>query len=238
VADVISARPLEVVELVLGASRDGSGVLDVEFETPGGGNRCVPAFTAGGEWRVRYAAPETGEHHYHAHGPVRADGIVRVSGPSDPAATVLSVRVASNGRRFETVDGSPFLWLADTWWDALTDRVTDDELVRLASRRAGQGFSVVQLVAGLYPEMAPFSPEGALAGGWAWHAGFSGPNERWFDQADTRVQLIMNEGLVPCIVGAWGFYLQHMTVDLWCGTGASSSPGGAPTRWCGVSPAR
>ncbi|MQA17868.1 MAG: TraM recognition domain-containing protein, partial [Pseudonocardiaceae bacterium] len=36
---------------------------------------------------------------------------------------------------------------------------------------------------------------------------------RWLDHADARVRLIVDQGLVPCIVGAWGYYLQHLSVD-------------------------
>lgn len=72
---------------------------------------------------------------------------------------------------------------------------------------------MVQLVAGLYPEMAPFSREGELEGRWAWQPDFGGLSEQWFDQADARVRLIVGEGLVPCVTGAWGYYLQHMSVE-------------------------
>jgi hypothetical protein len=184
----------------------------VDFELPGGGCRRVPAFTSDGEWRVRYAAGEHGNHAYRAEGPVIANGVVRVEGESVPdVAAALPLRVASGGHYLEAANGMPFLWLADTWWEALTDRVTNAELDELAAHRAAQGFSVIQLVAGLYPEMEPFAPEGAGDGVWAWQPGFSSPNERWFAHADARVRLIVNHGLVPRIVGAWGFYLQYMT---------------------------
>src|SRR6218665_2207593 len=45
--------------------------------------------------------------------------------------------------------GTPFLWLGDTWWHGLGDRVTDGEFSELARHRAAQGFNAVQIVAGL-----------------------------------------------------------------------------------------
>ncbi len=210
--EVMSVGRWEVAELTLGCGTDRSDLIDVDFVVPGGSTRRVPAYFSGGEWRVRYAASERGEHRYRSEG--GAEGVVRIEGELDrdvPAAG--GVRVAPGGRHLETAAGTPFLWLADTWWDALTDRVSDAELAQLTRRRVDQGFSVIQLVAGLYPEMEPFSPEGASECGWAWHAGFTGPNEEWFDHADRRVRLLVDHGLVPCVVGAWGFYLQHMTVE-------------------------
>ena len=33
------------------------------------------------------------------------------------------LRIASNHRHFEHVDGTPFFWLADTWWMGLVKRL-------------------------------------------------------------------------------------------------------------------
>jgi hypothetical protein len=211
--DVLMARPGAVTEVTLGPCGAAPvDLVDVDFGLPGGGRRRVPAFRRAGQWVVRYAATERGEHSYRAGGLPGAAGVLRVDGEPGPGLYGTGgLRVAAGGRHLETVAGAPFLWLADTWWEALTDRVSDAELAQLSARRAGQGFSVIQLVAGLYPEMAPFSREGSSRSGWAWQPGFASPNEAWFDDADTRVRLIVDHRLVPCIVGAWGFYLQHMT---------------------------
>ena len=210
-----TARPGAVIEVALGPCGDAlDDLVDVDFRLPGGGRRRVPAFSRAGQWVVRYAAAERGEHSYRGAGLPEAAGVLRIDGEPEPGLYATGgLRGAPGGRHLETGAGVPFLWLADTWWDALTDRVTDAEIAQLAAQRAGQGFSAIQLVAGLYPEMAPFSREGESRSGWAWHPGFTSPNEAWFNDADTRVRLIVDHGLIPCIVGAWGFYLQHMTTD-------------------------
>ena len=80
------------------------------------------------------------------------------------------VRVAEGGTRFEHEDGTPFLWLADTWWHALSPRITDEELRELAIQRVVLGFTAVQLVVGPLPEVregeARVPPSVASVGAW------------------------------------------------------------------------
>ena len=71
-----------------------------------------------------------------------------------------------NKRYLEHADGMPFFWLGDTWWMGLVERLRWPEDFReLAADRAAKGFNVVQIVAGLYPDMAPLDPRGANEGG-------------------------------------------------------------------------
>ncbi|WP_246222509.1 DUF4038 domain-containing protein [Phytoactinopolyspora limicola] len=120
------------------------------------------------------------------------------------------VRVADDGRHLEHEDGSPFLWLADTWWHGFTERISQREFGELAGTRAQQGFSVVQIVAGLYPETIPLGPEGRSTSGWVWEEDFSAPNVLWFDEADRRIRELLKHDLIPCIVGAWAYYVRVM----------------------------
>ena len=167
---------------------------------------------------MRYSSTTVGEHRYRAETEQELSdpaGVVVVV-PSEAAHPVRAhgaLRVADDRRHFEHADGTPFLWLADTWWDGFTRRVTIEQFRELAAQRAKQGFSVIQIVAGLYPEMAPFAPEGDSASGWVWDDGFTAPSPAWFDEADGRVVELVGQGLVPCIVGAWGFYVQQMGTE-------------------------
>ena len=76
------------------------------------------------------------------------------------------LRVAADRRHFEHADGTPFFWLADTWWMGLcadfTGRRSSSSWRPTAKQK---GFSVVQIVAGLYPDMPAFDPRGAERGG-------------------------------------------------------------------------
>jgi hypothetical protein len=77
----------------------------------------------------------------------------------------------------------------------------------LAADRVAKGFSIVQIVAGLYPDMEPFDDRGANEAGFPWSRDFSTVNPAYFDMADLRIAHLVRSGLVPCIVGFWGFFL-------------------------------
>jgi hypothetical protein len=160
-----SATRYEVVEVRLGPVPEPLSPMarvDVVFTEPGGREWRVPAFASKGEWRVRYSSGTTGEHRYR----VVADqdladptGVVYVE-PGDASHPLRAhgpLQVADDHRHLEHSDGTPLLWLADTWWEGLTRRLTTEQFRELATRRVEQGFSVIQIVAGLYPEMAPFA---------------------------------------------------------------------------------
>jgi hypothetical protein len=203
----------EVGEIVLGRvdAPELGATLDVLFEDPGGRERRVPAFTSGGVWRVRYSSGEIGSHSYRGGGQT---GTIKVSDNDGRGLGALGpLRVAPDQQHLEHADGTPFLWLADTWWCGFTERLSEDEFRELAARRRRQGFSVVQIVAGLYPETAPFTPEAKSEAGWVWHEDLSGPNGDWFDEADRRIRMLLEHELVPLIVGSWGYYLRFMTVE-------------------------
>jgi len=74
--------------------------------------------------------------------------------------------------------------------------------------RVRKGFSVIQIVAGLYPDMEPFDQRGANEAGFPWDRAFSRVNPAYFDMADLRLAHLVRSGLVPCIVGSWGYYLR------------------------------
>jgi hypothetical protein len=46
-------------------------------------------------------------------------------------------------------------FLADTWWFGLSQRMSKQDFEDLAALRAEQGFSAIQLVVGIPPEVGP-----------------------------------------------------------------------------------
>jgi hypothetical protein len=79
--------------------------------------------------------------------------------------------------------------------------------------RVRKGFNVIQIVAGLYPDMPQFDPRGANEAGYPWEPDYKRINPAYFDMADVRIQHLVEHGLVPCIVGAWGYYLPLLGVE-------------------------
>jgi len=85
--------------------------------------------------------------------------------------------------------------------------------------RKEKGFNVIQIVAGLYPDMPPFDPRGANEAGYPWKTNYTGIRPEYFDAADQRLGYLVEQGFTPCIVGAWGYFIPWM--------GHGPSPNGA-----------
>jgi len=197
--------------------------LDVVFREPGGGTRRVPAFWAGGNaWKVRHASGVTGTHRWRSEcNDAQDTGLHGVEGEleigpytgTNPLFRHGPVRVAADRRHFEYADGTPFFWLGDTWWMGLCHRLRWPEDVQALTRdRVAKGFTVIQIVAGLYPDMHPFDARGANEAGYPWEADYARIRPEYFDAADARLRYLVDQGLVPCIVGAWGYFLPWMGV--------------------------
>lgn len=217
------------IELTFHSSLDlenpwGEMELDAIVVDPHGRQRRVPAFWAGGRtWRIRYSSPLVGEHRYKTECTRRDDdGLHRQTGVFNvvpyegdhPLYRHGPIRVAADRRHFEHADGTPFLWLADTWWMGLCKRLHwPAEFEQLTEDRRRKGFNVVQIVAGLYPDMAAFDPLGDNEAGQPWETGYAKIRPEYFDAADQRLAHLVESGMTPAIVGAWGFHLNWLGVD-------------------------
>lgn len=201
----------------------GALELDVVFRSPSGVETRTPAFWSGaGVWRVRFAPAETGRYAFRTVCTETANtdlhnrtGSLTVSPnpQSPPLFKHGPIRVASDKRHFEHADGTPFFWLGDTWWMGLCSRLTwPDGFQTLTADRVRKGFTVVQIVAGLYPDMPPFDPRGANEAGTPWQPDFATINPAYFDMADLRIQHLVDNGIAPCIVGCWGYFLPLMGI--------------------------
>jgi len=194
--------------------------LDVVVTAPDGATQTVPAFWAGEQtWRVRYASPKLGIHHYRTvcsdtgnadlHG---QEGVIEVTPytGSNPLLRHGPLQIAADRRHLEHRDGTPFFWLGDTWWMGLCRRLPwPSGFQELVADRVAKGFTVIQIVAGLYPDMGPFDARGANEAGFPWEPGFSRIVPAYFDMADLRIAHLVRSGLVPCIVGNWGYYIEY-----------------------------
>lgn len=198
--------------------------LDVLFTDPAGIEHRVPAFWAGnGAWKARYASPITGQHAYLTECNLTADGGLHgVEGRveikpyegQNPLYRHGPIRVADDRRHFAHADGTPFLWIGDTWWMGLCHRLRwPEEFAQLTSDRVAKGFNVIQIVAGLYPDMPAFDPRGANEAGFPWETDYAAIRPEYFDLADRRLQYLVGAGIVPCIVGMWGYFLPWIRVE-------------------------
>lgn len=257
-APVLQTAANVMVEISFEAQRQhddpfNTVTLDVLFTSPDGGELRVPAFWAGGrKWKARYASPLVGTHRYrsdctqsHDAGLHDVEGTVEVKPyvGDNPLYVHGPIRVAGNRRYFEHADGTPFFWLADTWWMGLCHRLHwPDDVKTLAADRKAKGFNVIQIVAGLYPDMHPFDPRGANEAGFPWEAEYSRIRPEYFDAADQRIMYLVDQGFAPCIVGAWGYFMPWMGIEkaeqhwrnliarygalpvIWCAAGEANLP--------------
>jgi hypothetical protein len=198
--------------------------LDIIFTQPNGAKLKVPAFWDGTNiWKVCYASDQPGTHHWTSQCSDKKDrGLHNIKGSvkiSTYKGTNIfyqhgPIRVSADKRHFEHADGTPFFWLGDTWWMGLCHRLHfPDEFQQLTADRVQKGFNVIQLVAGLYPDMFPFDPRGANEAGFPWQTNYSAIRPEYFDAADKRLRYLVDQGMSPCIVGAWGYFLPWMGVE-------------------------
>jgi hypothetical protein len=198
--------------------------LDVDFTSSSGKTLRVPAFWAGGKtWKVRYSSLEAGPHRYvtrcsdaHDQGLHGQSGQVEIAAyrGDNPLFRHGPIRVADDRRHLAHADGTPFFWLGDTWWMGLCERLRfPDEFESLILDRKAKGFSVIQIVAGLYPDMPAFDARGRNEAGFPWTEKYGRIRPEYFDKADERLFALADAGIVPCVVLAWGYHLPWLGVD-------------------------
>ncbi len=198
--------------------------LDLVIRDPQGAELRIPAFWAGSRtWRVRFAPQKPGPHTWRTictdtsnaglHGQSGRIDAVAYAGPNG-LYQHGPLRVSPDRRHFEHVDGTPFFWLADTWWMGLVKRLRwPDDFQLLVADRCRKGFSVVQIVAGLYPDMPERDPRGSNEAGFPYDESYTSINPAYFDMADLRIRYLADSGIVPCIVGCWGYYLPILGIE-------------------------
>jgi len=188
--------------------------VNVVFEC-GDNKWLVPAFWVGdNKWYVRFAPPVTGDYTFYTessdksnpdlNGKKQSIQVIPYKGEN----TLLRhgfLQISENKRFFEHADGTSFLWLGDTWWKNLCKRMTWEGFQELTADRKAKGFNVVQIVCGPYPDEDMLEERWENEGGMPYEKiDFSVMNPKYFEYADRRIQHLVDNGIVPVIVGGWG----------------------------------
>jgi len=185
---------------------------------PDGTQKKLPFFWAGGdEWKLRVSVSRPGRYVLHTECSDPADtGLhgheaVLVSEAIQKESNPLFMHgpiSARKGKGFVHEDGLPFFWFGDTWWMLMSSRVRwPEDFSTLANDRARKGFTVVQVVIGFPGDLATDDLRAGNEGGLPWERDLSRINPRYFDACDLRLQTIIRAGIVPCILGSWGYHL-------------------------------
>lgn len=133
-----------------------------------------------------------------------AAGLTENQGNSSGGLSPL--RVAAGGRFFETADGRPFFWLADTAWQLLQD-LDAEEMERYFADRSAKGFNVVLTVAlaelrddrpnafGHRP-IEPRRPDRPIV--------HEGPDNDFWDDVERALRLAEKHGIYIALLPTWG----------------------------------
>ena len=176
----------------------------------------VPAYWAGGDtWKVRFAPPAQGNYTYRVESSDKAnpdlnghEHALRVAAYTgdNPLLKHGFLKVSADKRHFEHADGTPFLWLGDTWWKGLCGRITWDGFQQLTADRKAKGFNVVQIIGGgPFPDEPLFDERWKNEGGMPYEKDFEHLNPAYFASADRRIRHLVENGMVPAMVGGWGW---------------------------------
>ncbi|MCC6798055.1 MAG: DUF4038 domain-containing protein [Candidatus Hydrogenedentes bacterium] len=208
-----------------GTYQDPYNDVDVDFivTAPNGEQQVVPGYYDSGQtWSCNFCGTDVGTNVIKTRCSVASDsGLhgrpftvdVKAYQGTNPLYGSGRLRSAADKHHLEHMDGTPFLWIGDTWWMGLCARLNDDNFAALLRDRAAKGFSLVQIIAGPYPDMDAWDPRGAGPSGFPFEQDFARVNASYFADATRRIQAIVDAGLVPCIVGMWGYYLPQIGLD-------------------------
>ena len=106
-------------------------------------------------------------------------------------------------------------FLADTWWYALSSRMSDDEFFDLVNLRQSQGFTAAQLVVGIPPEVGPENVNAKSKVGYAWDLK-GNINSNYLKFAKQRIKYMNDHNLIAVIYGAWGNQIDWMGKKWMC----------------------
>jgi len=214
----------EIVEITLSAERNydqpyllvpannGDGLAEITFEGVAGkaegASYTVNGFWDGSNtWKVRFAPPYRGKWKYSSQsedpGLGGHEGSFTVSGwkekekkknPSLRGFIEVAKEGSRKGRHFQYSDGTPFLWIGDTWWNWTKKDIHFSSFKRLVDDRVEKGFTVGQL----------FVP----GNGWSQKSSitnedYTGLDMSHMQKVDSMIRYANSKGMTVWIHGWW-----------------------------------
>ncbi len=128
------------------------------------------------------------------------------------------IQVALNKSTLCFEDGTPFFYLADTLWYAMSVRTSWKDFQKIVLDREAKGFTAIQCVVGVPPEIPIDSPYAASGTGMPFvqHKNEWGINVAYFSEVDRRIAFFIEHNLVPVIFGGWGHHIDDLGEETIC----------------------
>jgi len=198
--------------------------VDLLVSKPDGNQQVVPGYWDGeNTWTFRYSAPDPGKYSFitrctdtknkSLHGKKGTIEVVSYTG-SNLLYQKGTIQINEDQTHFEHLDGTPFFWLADSWWFGMSDRLKwPGEFQLMTEDRKQKGFTVIQFAIGFPCDIKPMDSRGQNAAGDPWTTNFETINPAYFDLADLRIQWLIKNEMLPNMMPNWGYYMEFMGVE-------------------------
>lgn len=195
-----------------GLPDNGDGLVQVTFTGTSGkaigmGYKIKGFWDAARTWKARFAPPASGAWSYTSTS--KAPGLNAIKGTltcsewteAEKQANPLRrgfTRVCKAGHRpgryFEYSDGTPFLWIGDTWWNWTKKGIHFSSFKKLVDDRAEKGFTVGQLF--------------VAANGWSRESSlldetYNVPDINSIRKVDRMIEYANQKGIVIWVHGWW-----------------------------------
>ena len=152
--------------------------------------RC--SFPAPGTWSWQTTCSDTADKGLHGK---RGNVYVRPYRGSNPLYKHGFLRVSANRRYLAYADGTPFLWVGDTYW-AATTRLSESGFRRWVDNRASKHFTVLQTNIARFKK-GPIDADGnVLWNGNRWNVNFMQKLDREFDYANDKGLILFVNGFI------------------------------------------
>lgn len=183
----------------------------------------LPAFwKGGGEWAFRFSSPLSGKYVFTTECTDKVNkelngqkGEIRVIPYSgdNPLYKHGAVGIDKNTTKFAQTDGTPFFWLADSWWFGMSKRISYNDFCFLVNDRVQKNFSVIQFAIGFACDIVPFDKRDQNEAGFIWREDLSSINPEYFNYTDRRIQYMVEAGIMPNLVGSWAYYIHTLGTE-------------------------
>lgn len=169
----------------------------------------VPGFWDGrNTWKARFAPPNPGKWHYktvsmdhslNGHtGEIKVeawDENAKKENPTRRGFIQINQESERAGRYFVYADGTPFLWIGDTWWNWTKRGIHLDSFKKLADDRNAKGFTIGQLF---------FAGRGWGRSSSLLDETYSQPNIEHIHAVEEMIRYANEKGITVWIHGWWG----------------------------------